>query len=316
MGLFDVFSNKSNDLCKAARNGAPMLVKKLLEDGVDVNKRGDDGRDNFKKKYTPLYYAINNGNKEIVNLLLDYGADLEKDSPLFMASASGNIEITKLLLERGSYIDGVYDTYDGSGKSADKFMKTPLNAASTCGYADIVKLLLEYKADVTGCKSNILETPLANALLYSDEYKFSSKLLLDYKAPVNLHLCAGLGDLLMMQEFIDEGISPTSIEYTSFGHGYTPLYFAVNCNKLNAVKFLLDCGVSPKDQIEYNQNTNSYEDDGVLALLIFKHGNPEMLKLLIEKGADIHKKVSYGKTLIEYARMHKRNELADILENV
>lgn len=322
MRLFEIFGNKSNELCKAARNGATLLVKKLLEEGVDVNKKGDDGRDGFKKQQTPLSYAIRNGNLETINLLLDYGADLEEGCPLYQAAKIGSLEITKLLIERGAFVNGLYDTKDGSGRNADKFLETPLSGAcSWIGHGGIikchegiVKLFLEHKADVSGLKSKTLDTPLATALLYSDTPESTSKLLRDSGAPVNLHLCSGLGDLSMMQDFIDKGISPNNIEYTSSGHGFTPLYFAVNCNKLDAVKLLLDCGVSPTENIEYNQNVKSYEDSGVLALLIFRHGNTEMLKLLIEKGADVHKKVDY-KTLIEYSRMHKRNDVAEILEN-
>lgn len=314
MGLFDLFNNKSDELCKAARNGAPLLVKKLLEDGVDANKTGDDGRSGSAKKRPPIHYAVENGNIDVVKLLLDFGADLENGSPLYMSAASGKIEIVKLLLERGAFVDGVYDTYDGSGKNAAKFMKTPLSVATFEGHTSIVQLLLENGANVEGLKQAALDMPLSVALLYSDSSDAIGELLIEHGASINLHMAAGLGDLSKMRELINSGVSPNKVEYTSFGHGYTPLYFAVNCNKIDAVHLLLNSGVNAKEQIEFNKNVKSYEDNGAAALLISKNGNIEMLKMLIEKGVDIQKKVHYGKSLMEFAAIHERNDIVNLLK--
>lgn len=48
------------------------VIKLMIENGVDVNYRVSD------EDLTPLMYAINSGNKEIVTLLLDNGADPAK----------------------------------------------------------------------------------------------------------------------------------------------------------------------------------------------------------------------------------------------
>ncbi|KHG34819.1 ankyrin repeat domain-containing protein [Sulfurospirillum sp. MES] len=314
MGLFGLFDNRADELCKASRNGAIALVKKLLEGGVNANKYGNDGKSSYKK--LPISCAIENGNLNVVQLLLDYGADLDEGRPLYIAAAEGNIEICKLLLERGAFVDGTYDTYDGSGKSAEKFMRTPLSIAATHGYESIVKLLLNNGANIEGLKNNKLETPLAQALLYCDNSTTVAKIFVEHGVSLNLHLCAGLGDLSKMYEFITNGTSPNKLEYDSFGAGYSPLYFAVNCNKLEAVNLLLENGVNPRESIfSYPNKKKHGEGDGVLALAIFKHGNLEMIKILIEKGADITQKVSYGKSLKEFAVMHNRHDVVNFLKN-
>ncbi|KAK0732057.1 ankyrin repeat-containing domain protein [Lasiosphaeris hirsuta] len=44
------------------------LVKMLVENGADVGAKGPEG-------YSALHAAVSKGSKEIVNLLLRYGAD-------------------------------------------------------------------------------------------------------------------------------------------------------------------------------------------------------------------------------------------------
>jgi ankyrin repeat protein len=314
VGIFDFFGN-NDDLCKACSNGATLLVKKLLEGGADANKEGDDQRRSWKKKDTPLNYAIRSGNIEVVKLLLDYGADLEKGSPLYTSAYGNYLDITRLLLERGACVDGINAHTDKS----DAYKA--LWGAAAEGHADIVKLLLEFKANVEGGirqrREGILHTPLAATLQFCQNPDPVSKLLVDAGAPVNLHLCSGLGDVAMMKEFIDKGADPESYEY--FGKfGYTPLYFAVLCNKLNAVKLLLEHGVSPVTPVSTDILAKNYEDEGVLKVMISRHDNVDMLRLLIENGADAKKKISFngGHTHLEYAKAFKRNRVVDFLEKI
>ncbi len=57
-------------LVKGVKHSEIDLVKKALESGADVNKKsGEIG-------YTPLHWAINQGDKNIVQILLESGADM------------------------------------------------------------------------------------------------------------------------------------------------------------------------------------------------------------------------------------------------
>ena len=53
----------------AARKGDAATVKRLLDEGVDVNTK-------FRYNATALFYACDAGHLEVVKVLLDKGADL------------------------------------------------------------------------------------------------------------------------------------------------------------------------------------------------------------------------------------------------
>lgn len=84
-------------LMLAALNGHLELVQKLVERGADINKTG----------WTPLHYAATNGHLDIMSLLLERHAYIDAESPngttpLMMAAQYANAAAVKLLLEAGA----------------------------------------------------------------------------------------------------------------------------------------------------------------------------------------------------------------------
>jgi ankyrin repeat protein len=95
-------------------------------------------------KTTPLICAIDQNKIEIVKVLLDKGADLEKrdefgSTPL-MAASGKSIEIVKLLLDRGADVNGRGTGFRNGWTS---FME-----AAAVGNVDTMKLLLDRGADM------------------------------------------------------------------------------------------------------------------------------------------------------------------------
>ena len=98
---------KAEQLQEAARKGDAATVKKLLDEGVDVNTK-------FRYNATALFYACDHGHLEVVKVLLDHGADMGiKDSfygftPLMLATGPAqkkrpeHTEIAKLLIAKGA----------------------------------------------------------------------------------------------------------------------------------------------------------------------------------------------------------------------
>lgn len=90
-----------DELLNAIRKSDVAAVKSLLAQGVNVNTT-------YRYDRTPLSFACDRGNSEIVKLLLDAGATVNtKDSfygatPLTWASSKGYVEIVGMLLERGA----------------------------------------------------------------------------------------------------------------------------------------------------------------------------------------------------------------------
>jgi hypothetical protein len=98
---------KAEQLQDAARKGDAATVKKLLDDGVDVNTK-------FRYNATALFYACDHGHLDVVKVLLDHGADMGvKDTfygftPLMLATNPAQTkkpahgEIAKLLIQKGA----------------------------------------------------------------------------------------------------------------------------------------------------------------------------------------------------------------------
>jgi len=97
-----------------------------------------------KSHVTPLLQvASNNGQLDIVDVLLNHGADINsKDntgwSSLFWASIGGHANVVQFLLERGAEVNA----------RTSYLNFTPLYIASDQGYLEVVRILLEHGADV------------------------------------------------------------------------------------------------------------------------------------------------------------------------
>ena len=92
-----------------AFGASPCTIKLLIEQGADIEY---ECTSEYSNGETPLIFAINRGDYRIVEMLLDFGADVNKvnmlgRSPLFYALRSDklkseNLEIISLLFARGA----------------------------------------------------------------------------------------------------------------------------------------------------------------------------------------------------------------------
>jgi ankyrin repeat protein len=130
------------------------IVELLLNKGADVNKPLDIDG------LTPLYRAINAQNVKIAELLLSRGADVNKPlgswTPLYNAVYSQNVEMAALFLRYGADVNR---TKDG---------KTPLYCAVNAQNVEMAKLLIEKGADITKQGPSGV-TPLAIATRLGDK---------------------------------------------------------------------------------------------------------------------------------------------------
>ncbi len=123
----------------AAGYGQREVVQYLLQAGADINGRDDIG--------TPLHWAARKGQTDMVRFLISKGADVSAKNlnvsdpysgitPLFEAAAAGSMQIIKILLESGAKVD-------------EKTTKgvTPLMMAARCSQLEAVKALIKAGAD-------------------------------------------------------------------------------------------------------------------------------------------------------------------------
>ena len=127
--------SSNSPLHSAARFSDLEMVQVLLDYGIDVNVRNYHGSN-------PLAFATYGQFKDprLVRLLLDRGADPNVrrqfgTTPLHQASQNGTIEIVRLLVEHGARVE----VQDDKGR-------TPLDVALAEKHDEIVKLLLEHRA--------------------------------------------------------------------------------------------------------------------------------------------------------------------------
>ena len=136
----------------AAAAGDIDAVKQHIAAGADVNEN---------VLSTPLHAAALNGHKEIAELLIAKGADVDaKDAlgntPLyntisFNAALDGYKEIAELLIHNSADVN-----------AQDKNGNTPLHEAATSGLKEVVELLIANGADVNA-KKKFGRTPLHGA---------------------------------------------------------------------------------------------------------------------------------------------------------
>lgn len=124
-------------LLEAARKGHQLKVEKLLTP-ENINCRDTQGRNS-----TPLHLAAGYNNIEVVEFLLNQGADVNAVDkggliPLHNASSYGHVDIAALLIKHGTAVNAV-----------DKWGYTPLHEAAQKGRTQLCALLLAHGADPT-----------------------------------------------------------------------------------------------------------------------------------------------------------------------
>lgn len=126
----------------AAKNQLLSVAEKLVE-SVDVNYLGEGAR-----RRTPLQHAVENGNMDLINLLLQHRARV--DSPpardggataLQIAAIQGYIGIARRLIDLGASVNEPPAKFNG---------RTALQGASEHGRIDMLQMLLNEGALVVG----------------------------------------------------------------------------------------------------------------------------------------------------------------------
>ena len=286
-----------------AAHQLPEVVDALIKKNADVNAR-------TTKNETPLMIAVANGHKEAAQSLLDAGADADvqledgrvalhfaaeympefvdalvkkkinvnavksrtKETALMIAVEHENTDAVKSLLAAGA------DPNIAKTKSIHA-----LYLASVEGYTDIVKLLLAAGADVNATNyQNKTALMAASSWLHSD----ISKLLLEAKADPNLMDEEGNSAL----KFALEAVAVNDEEIAKKDEIVSMIR--------NATKDTTQAPDTPPEKSKIN-----------LALAYSKNREsdkpqPELIKKLIESGADINSKNDKDQTALYLASLY------------
>lgn len=98
------------ELFRLLRQGSPDDVRDYFQRNPNVhpNIKNENGQ-------TPLYWACERKNIEIIRAVIERGADLNAAeqngfTPLHLATFLGNVDVVKVLLEYGASVDCVTNT--------------------------------------------------------------------------------------------------------------------------------------------------------------------------------------------------------------
>lgn len=131
-----VYCNSNTPLLMAVKDNQFEISKCLLEKGVDPNCTSFS-----TYKIVPLGVAAYEGYENLVELLIEHGADVNKtngvdQSPMYLAISKGFYKIVKILLEKGANVNGIYRNHHNDHLYQAAFHRNE----------SITKLLLQYGA--------------------------------------------------------------------------------------------------------------------------------------------------------------------------
>jgi ankyrin repeat protein len=205
---------------------------------------------------TPLYFAASNGFYDQVEcLIIKHSQQVHQlggvfGTPLHASVHEGHIKVAQLLLAHGADINSL---------SEDKF--TPLHLASSKGHLTNAKWLLDHGADVTSQ---------------------------DARGYTPLHFAAQNGHLKVCHMLLEHNAKVNSCSY----HRSTPLLLASESGRTEVVQLLL----------HFNADVyvcDSYGDNALHCAAL--GGHPEVARILLKSNPEVNSRNSYGETPLHQA---------------
>ncbi|KAJ5647935.1 ankyrin repeat-containing protein [Penicillium lividum] len=245
------------------------VVDALLESNVAVNTPSNH--------YTPLTMACQYGPDELVEILLDHGADVTLTDPaewqpLHVACRYSTAARVKIILERNPPID--VKTDDGWA---------PLHLAARYGNAEMVGMILKKGPEINTIGPGGW-TPLHLAAENENDDPEIVRMLLEKEPDINivdddgqtpLHAATRYGNAEVMRTILEKGPEINAVD----NDGWTPLHFAARYDGPEIVRMVL----------EKDPNINATDKRGQTSLhLAVRYGNAATVTMILEKRPEIN----------------------------
>lgn len=318
-----VFAGPYEDLVSACKKGDLAAVKSAVEAGANVNQLDAAGNAAIA---SAVFWP------EIVTYLLEKGADpsLGNSTALYGALVYYSVDVMKILLEHGADVNkgatlpamdpaavmrSMVDAEKAKGKKANKIIikayedeiaklppptkeiiQTPLAyAAGNSNCVECVKMLLDAGANTDvkdGENGNLIYSIASSAAepeIRINGFKGTHSVLEgmgfvlpDWFKNLDASRVGKAEDILKL--LLAKGLDVNDANTT---YGYTALGRALYYKKISIAKILLENGADPKIAIDYHSGEQK------LAIIYpicqaAEVGDLEIMKLIVEKGADIN----------------------------
>ena len=206
------------------------MARALIAAGADIDAR------TRLVGYTPLFMASENGNREMIGLLLDAGSDASATTttgttPLMIAAASGSAAAVTALLDGGADIQA-RDVYQG---------QTALMFAAAPGRSEVVKVLVSRGADVdaTSLVPDRLERPSRGN---RPNQNSESPEALALGGMTALQFAVREGQMLTVAALVEAG---ADVNRVTASDQMTTLTIAILNGQFDIASYLLDNGADP-----------------------------------------------------------------------
>ncbi|TGO30374.1 hypothetical protein BPAE_0006g01150 [Botrytis paeoniae] len=310
-GANEIDNNSDSILCCAVIYGHKNIVKLLIDSGADIEMKSG------KEEQTPLSRAASEGNLEIIELLLNHGANLRAEdkhgwTPLICALKSQQPKAAQWLVNYAARKDFTHkDLFrnDFQENQHTGQLDSVIIWACKEGNLDFVKLLLDLDLSINfNARENMTEsTPLIEAsrkgkseiidLLLKNEALVDSQNCLKSTA---LHAAVSQGHQNIVELLLK---SKANINLTNASEE-TPLFLAVLNKNEDIVRSLL--------QKHPNVDVPNDEGETPLALAV-RQDSKTIAQLLLDEEPNLNTKDKDGRTPLFLAVVNENVSLVQLL---
>jgi ankyrin repeat protein len=274
---------RPQQLIEAVKGGDFERAKELVADNPGIVNESDE------RNCTALLFAVDGGHGEIVDYLLEQGAellvhDVDGDGALHWAAYAGREKIARRLIDLGLPVDDL-----------DLARRSPLHYAAMRGHAGVARLLLERGADIN-LQSHTGETPITYAVL-GNHFDAAAVLLMtgadleirdDYGRTPLLLAARETGNADMARLLLKYGANVNATD--KFGD--TPLTLTAWRGFTDAIAVLLEHGAEVPASGEKGEFLLNYAAE---------KGLSRLFGILLERGADPAIRNNRGGNLLQSA---------------
>ena len=253
---------------------------------------------------TALWLAAKFGSVEIVNMLLDIGADPSiAPTPLHIACHYGHYRVVETLLDR-YFLPYSKATHQGIARA--------LWQAASNGHTNVVKVFLNRGLCILQVPTSSKFRPFSLAVLQEASRADTGTMMLNRSITQDHPLFAAAKEGHVEIVTLLLGANPLSVRLFRHGEWRSALHYAAEGGHLTIIDILLKAGADPNTQqtprtfspLQAAINSTSLQNNEL---------RRETVRLLLERGANVKTRGHYNNTALHYAAKTKDLEIVKMI---